>query len=108
METEFQELAGYSVRELITGTSTAHKWSVALLKIGTSPKHYHRIEQEVFVVLEGILKITVNGFTKTLLPGQSIEILPNEHHQLISGSEEPVCVVCVNIPAFDPEDMYIV
>lgn len=85
---------------------TGEKWGVALLEIQNSPKHFHRIEREIFVVVGGKLDIEIDGVHRTLGVGESIVISPNQVHQLRSAHQEPVRVLCFSFPAFDPADMY--
>lgn len=97
----------YSVYEIANGEVSQQKWSLALLEIESSPKHFHRIEKEIFVVVEGLLDIEIDGEHKLLKAGESITIFPYQIHQLKSASTEPVRVLCFSFPAFDPKDMYL-
>lgn len=98
----------YGVYEIANGDVSLQKWSLALLEIGNSPKHFHRIEKEIFIVTEGLLNIEIEGECKLLKAGELIEVFPGQTHQLKSALDEPVRVLCFNFPAFDPKDMYLV
>lgn len=102
------DLGEYSVYEIANGNLSLQKWSVALLEIGNSPKHFHRIEKEVFIVAQGVLDIEIDGECKLLKVGESIEIFPGQIHQLKSALDQLVRVLCFSFPAFDPKDMYFV
>lgn len=95
---------GYTVYEL---AQEEENWGVALIEIQDSPKHFHKIEQEIFIVVEGTLSIEVDGSLKTLEKGESINLAPGTVHKLSSATGTPVRVLCISIPAFDPADMYV-
>lgn len=98
----------YAVYDLISGEATEKKWSVALLEIEDSPRHFHRIERELFLVVNGELDIEIDGAHQTLATGESIAIAPGRVHQLKSAGSCPVRLLCFNFPAFDPADMHLV
>lgn len=98
----------YLVYNLIGGESTEKKWSVALLEINDSPRHFHKIEKEIFIVVNGVLDIEIDGKQQLFGAGEAITISPGSIHQLKSTGEMPVRVLCFNFPAFDPSDMYTV
>lgn len=102
------DLGEYGVYEIANGELSQQKWSLALLEIGSSPKHFHRIEKEIFIVAEGVLDIEIDGECKLLKAGELIEIFPGQIHQLKTAIGEPVRVLCFSFPAFDPKDMCLV
>ncbi len=102
------DLGEYAVYEIVNGSQSQQKWSLALLEIRNSPKHYHCIEKEIFIVVEGELVIMVDREFKLLKAGESIVIYPYQIHQLKSALEDPTRVLCFSFPAFDPKDMVLV
>jgi mannose-6-phosphate isomerase-like protein (cupin superfamily) len=96
---------GYIVYDLITGNETDGKWSAALLEIRDSPRHSHTISTEVFVVMNGVLDMEMEGENRRLKAGEAIRVVPGTIHKLKSANENPVRVLCLNFPAFDPNDM---
>jgi mannose-6-phosphate isomerase-like protein (cupin superfamily) len=94
----------YGVYELVN----RGVWSVALIEIVDSPKHFHRIEKEHFIVMSGRLAIEVNGKEQILEEGQSITLYPGMVHQLKTASEKLLRVLCFSFPAFDPADMHLI
>lgn len=98
----------YVVYDLIPGELTGQNWSLAILEINDSPNHYHKFGKEIFVVMNGELNIEVDGTNYLIKPGDLVHISANKIHHLKSAKgEKPVRVLCVNFPAFNPEDMYI-
>ncbi|MDR3624094.1 MAG: cupin domain-containing protein [Chlamydiales bacterium] len=96
----------YAVYELINGTQTNMKWSAALLEIHDSPKHFHQIEKEVFIVVGGKLAIESEEILQVLSTGESLVIYPDHVHQLKSASDEPVRVLCFSFPAYELTQVY--
>jgi mannose-6-phosphate isomerase-like protein (cupin superfamily) len=98
----------YVVYELVSGDVTQGAWSIALLEINSSPKHFHRKEKEVFTVVQGELALEIDGQHSVLRAGQSVTVFPGSVHKLKSARLESVRVLCVSFPAFDPQDMHCV
>ncbi len=84
------------------------KWGAALIEIEDSPRHYHKIEREIFVVVHGKLDIEIDGAHHFLQAGESITVLPNQIHHLKSANREAVRVLCLSFPPFSPSDLYTV
>ncbi len=98
----------YWVYDLVVGSETQEKWSAALIEIHDSPKHFHRIETEQFIVVNGTLDIEIDGVHRIMQVGESVETTPGMVHQLKSANENPVRVLCFSFPAFDPSDKHYV
>jgi len=96
----------HTVYDLINGQATQGKWSAALIEIQDVPNHYHKIEKEHFIVIQGKLHVEVDGKIQILEAGESITFLPSQAHRLKSAESHPAKVLCFNFPAFDPSDMY--
>jgi mannose-6-phosphate isomerase-like protein (cupin superfamily) len=97
----------YAIYELLPGVETGGKWSVALLEIQDSPRHFHRIEKEIFVVVAGRLEIELGDTRQQMGPAGAVEVDPERVHRLRSVGDQPVRVLCFNFPAFDPADLHI-
>lgn len=101
------DLGTYVVYEFINGAMTGGVWSIALLEINDSPRHFHRLGKEMFIVVHGELEIEIDGNHRILGVGESVVVHPPHVHKLKkSTSTDPVQVLCLNFPAFDPADMY--
>lgn len=95
---------GYAAYTLVQNEK---HWSIALLDINEVPLHYHKIETEQFIVLNGVLEITLDGTTYLLYPGQSVNIPPGIKHRVKSALAAPVRLLCINSPSFDPGDYHL-
>lgn len=101
---EKRELDGYVVYDL--STAPDKKWSVAILDVQAAPVHFHKLGVENFTILEGELDITLDGVKYILGVGRSVKVPIGTRHELKSASKDkPVRLLCVNFPAFDPDDM---
>ncbi len=98
----------YGVYDLVGGGATDQEWSAALLDIQDSPRHFHRIETEHFIVAQGTLKIEIDGQLHFLETGDAMVLSPGMVHQLTSATKDPVQVLCFNFPAFDPADFRLI
>ncbi|HEX2977817.1 MAG TPA: cupin domain-containing protein [Candidatus Babeliales bacterium] len=97
----------YAAYDLFYDCKINGEWSASLLEINDSPKHYHRIGLEIFVVVNGQLAIEIDGCRQILNVGESVTLLPGMVHHLKSSGNSPVRVLCFNFPAFDQSDMHI-
>lgn len=95
---------GYVAHNLLTDQEK--KWSIAILDVIDAAAHFHKVEDEHFMVLEGELDIVIDGVHHLLKTGQSIHLQPGIIHHLKSTSNTPVRLLCVNFPAFDPSDFH--
>lgn len=75
--------------DLVRGQVMMVNW--ALLPIGKSfQPHYHEDMQEVFIVLNGLVRMTVNGQVHEMSKGDAIVIDAREVHQMENGCQEDV------------------
>ena len=65
--------------------------------------HVHRRESEVYYVMAGRGRVTVGGQTRTLGPGSAVLTPPDVAHFLVP--EEPMSILIINVPAFDPTNV---
>lgn len=87
----------YTVFPLVTEPES--RWSIAILELKDAPKHFHKIETEHFLVLNGELDIELDGVHHHLTAGQSAHVPPGVTHHLTSASNGPVRLLCVSFPA---------
>lgn len=74
---------------LIKGQIMMVNW--ALLPVGKSfQAHYHEDMQEVFIILNGNVKMTVNKQDHELAKGDAIVIDPREVHKMLNTCDDDV------------------
>ena len=66
--------------------------------------HYHKRLTEIYYVLEGEGSIELNGEVFPIGPGASILIKPGRRPRAKPTADQPLRVINVPIPAFDPDD----
>lgn len=67
--------------DLIDGRVQMINW--ASLPAGSSFRaHYHEDMEEVFIILTGLVEMTVDGKSNELRPGDAIVIAPREVHKM--------------------------
>ena len=103
---------GETVYELIGGAeqhggnpehSLAH---INLAPGKASLKHYHRLSQESFYILNGAALMVIDEVEYPLSPGQSILIRPNQRHQIFNPGASDLEYLAVCVPAWYPEDSF--
>jgi len=72
----------------------------------SSSAHFHKLSQETYYILEGEGRMTVDGETHTLHPGQACLIEPEEVHQVANHGVYDLVFLAVCVPAWDPDDSY--
>ena len=82
---EVEVIKGFKGRFFHTNSSTIAFWEIE--KGAILPKHKH-IHEQTTQVIEGKLKMTINGETQILKPGTIVSIPPNVTH---SGKALTAC-----------------
>jgi quercetin dioxygenase-like cupin family protein len=77
--------------------------SVAIAVMDENIRHLHKLIEEKYQVIEGILEINLDGITHILHPGDEITIKPGQIHNA-KGKETWVKVT--STPAWTPDDFY--
>jgi len=94
---------GEELRFLRTGEETAGAvFEVeAVLPPGLSgpPAHWHRVEQEEFVVVDGVLRVRIGSAAHDLEAGQSVVVPPGTVHAFSNPSDRPTRIITRETPA---------
>lgn len=67
-------------------------------KVQGPPPHVHNNFKESFLIIEGEMEFMVNGDTKILKAGESLDIPPNTLHTFSNNSEKPCKWVNIHSP----------
>lgn len=70
------------------------------------PKHLHPDQDERFQVLQGTLRVRLDGDERDLRAGEMIEIPRRTVHQMWNASEEPATVTWQTRPALRTEEWF--
>jgi mannose-6-phosphate isomerase-like protein (cupin superfamily) len=93
---------GQSTRPLTRADTPACNLHVT--HITDSARHYHRECTEVYLILEGVGQMELNGDVVDVAPGTVILIEPGTRHRL--WSRDGVKTVVFGVPALRPDDEY--
>ena len=85
-----------SKSHLIDGRVQMVNW-VRLLKGKSFERHYHEDMQEMFIILNGKVEMTVGDMSCELGAGDAILVAPREVHQMRSLCEEEVDYIVFGI-----------
>jgi len=66
-------------------------------------KHYHKLKDETFYILEGSVRMEVNDTVKNMIAGESVHIPPNTVHRFIGLKDSKI--IEISTQHFD-EDSY--
>ena len=79
----------------------------ATLPPGTATqRHFHRLSEELYFLLEGTGLIEINGSSQPVAPGDAILIPPGAWHQITATSPTPLRFLCYCAPPYDHTDTY--
>lgn len=82
--------------DLIDGRVQMINW--ALLPTGASfQPHYHEDMEEIFIILNGKVSITVDGTTEELRKGDAVVIPIRSTHVMHNTCNEDVCYIAIGI-----------
>jgi mannose-6-phosphate isomerase-like protein (cupin superfamily) len=71
---------------------------------GATDRHYHKLSEEFYFLLEGEGTIEINGETCPVTPGDAILIPPGAWHQITASSA--LRFLCCCAPPYSHEDTY--
>ena len=75
---------------------------------GSTERHYHRLSEEFYFILEGMGKMEINGNECKVGPGDGVLIPAGAWHQITAESEgdTPLRFLCCCAPPYSHEDTY--
>jgi len=68
-------------------------------------RHYHRVSEEIYLIVEGSGTLEVDGETTEVRPGDAILIPPGAWHELVAGADG-TRLVCCCVPPYTHDDTY--
>jgi len=80
----------------------------ATLEPGQSTeRHYHRLAEEIYLIIEGAGSLEVDGDTAQVAAGEAILIPPGAWHELTAGTDG-VKLICCCVPPYSHDDTFFV
>ncbi|MCW3031972.1 MAG: Cupin 2 conserved barrel domain protein [Solirubrobacterales bacterium] len=104
----FVTLDGSEIREWAGPVSApARNQSLAEATIppgGATTAHYHRLSEELYLVVSGRGRLILDGEERELEEGDCALIPPGATHKLHNSGSEPLRIVCACAPPYSDED----
>lgn len=99
---------GSTIRSILDRTNAPVKnQSLAEARVpagGSTQRHYHRLAEEFYFILEGCGQIEIDGETRAVETGDAILIPPGAFHTITAG--EALRFLCCCAPPYAHEDTY--
>ena len=76
----------------------------ALAAGGSTQRHYHKVSEEFYFLLEGSGEMELDGETRVVRPGDAVLIPAGSWHTLTALS--PLRMLCCCAPPYSHEDTY--
>ena len=103
---------GSEIRELLAHrNSCIEKQSLAEARIApglTTQAHYHPQTEEIYYILTGIGRMTIDGQTREVAEGDAIAIPPGAIHQIQNHGQAELRLLCCCVPGYEHEDTILV
>ena len=103
---------GSEIRELLARrNSCIRNQSLAEARVlpGTSTApHYHPRTEEIYYILAGTGRMTIDGQSEDVGPGDAIAIPPGSIHTITATSSEPLKFLCCCAPGYEHSDTVLV
>lgn len=106
--TAFTTKDGSEIRELLAHrNSCIQKQSLAEARVqpgaSTTP-HYHPLTEEIYYILDGMGRMTIDGETRDVGPGDAIAIPPGAVHTIFNSGNHTLKFLCCCAPGYEHAD----
>ena len=106
----FTTADGSTIREFL-GLPTAPVRNQSLAEAELAPgaattRHFHRVSEELYYLLEGSGTMEIDGETQAVGPGDAILIPPGAWHQIRAAEEATLRFLCCCAPPYRHEDTF--
>ena len=107
-QTPFATKDGSTIRSLLDRTNApVQNQSLAEARVpagAATQRHYHRLAEEFYFILEGRGEMEIDGATRAVGIGDGILIPPGAWHTI--AAVEPLRFLCCCAPPYSHEDTY--
>ncbi|MDX6543377.1 MAG: hypothetical protein QOK32_980 [Gaiellaceae bacterium] len=101
---------GSTIRELFglpTGGVEHQSLAEATLAPGqVTQRHYHRVSEEIYFVLDGEGEMDVDGEKRRVSAGDAVAIPAGAWHELGAEGDRPLRILCSCVPPYRHEDTF--
>jgi mannose-6-phosphate isomerase-like protein (cupin superfamily) len=106
----FTTADGSTIRSLLDLTNAPveqQSLAEAALEPGVATdRHYHRLSEEIYFILEGSATMEIDGETREVGPGDAILIPTGDWHQIRSTGPVKLRFLCCCAPPYSHDDTY--
>jgi mannose-6-phosphate isomerase-like protein (cupin superfamily) len=106
----FTTADGSTIKSLLDRTNAPvvrQSLAEAALEPGSATtRHYHRLSEEIYFILEGEACIEINGETRDVTRGDAILIPPGDWHQIRATETSALRFLCCCAPPYSHDDTY--
>lgn len=99
---------GSQIRSILDRTNAPvqnQSLAEACLPAGSSTqRHYHKLSEELYFLLEGSGRMEIDGTTRQVGPGDAILIPPGAWHEMVAESR--MRFLCCCAPPYSHDDTY--
>jgi len=81
-----------------------YSWGLSFVQLEQCPRHYHNKTTEIFVVVEGSIKLEIDGDVLALNQGDHVSLKPGQIHQVFDG-EKGTRMMVYSFPPFREDDL---
>ena len=96
------------IREILApSNSSLAKQSLAEAKVmpgRSTAEHYHVKSEEIYYILQGKGKMTIEDETRDVAKGDGIAICPGQKHRISNTGDNELVFLCCCSPAYTHED----
>jgi mannose-6-phosphate isomerase-like protein (cupin superfamily) len=107
-QSPFTTKDGSTIRSILDrANAPVEKQSLAEASMRTgqsTDRHYHKLAEEIYFLLEGTARMEIDGETRDVGPGEAILIPPGARHQITAQSD--LRFLCCCAPPYDHADTY--
>jgi mannose-6-phosphate isomerase-like protein (cupin superfamily) len=107
-QTPFVTKDGSEIRSILDRTNApVANQSLAEARVpaaGSTQRHYHKLSEEFYFILEGTGEMEIDGARRTIVPGDAILIPPGAWHTITAT--QPLRFLCCCAPPYSHEDTY--
>ncbi len=104
-----QKALGSTIRSILDRTNAPvrnQSLAEATLPAGcATERHYHKVSEEFYFILEGTAHMEIDGETCEVGPGDAILIPPGAWHQITAATA--LCMLCCCAPPYDHADTFM-
>jgi mannose-6-phosphate isomerase-like protein (cupin superfamily) len=99
---------GSTIRSILDRTNApVQNQSLAEARVpagGRTERHYHKVAEELYFILEGAGEMELGGERRMVRPGDAILVPPGAWHMIMA--KEPLRFLCCCAPPYSHEDTY--